>query len=115
MQYIRVYGYGNSEGSGWNSYEEVQVFGNDTCDSLTLVDAKLTENQISFYPNPAKSKLNIVSNKNDIGLVEVFDLLGKKIVSKRIQTDKGYISTPTFSKGIYLIKIDGSLKRFMVE
>mgnify|MGYP003683458695 CR=1 FL=1 len=115
VQYIRVYGYGNSEGSGWNSYEEVQVFGNDTCDSLTLVDAKLTENQISFYPNPAKSKLNIVSNKNDIGLVEVFDLLGKKIVSKRIQTDKGYISTPTFSKGIYLIKIDGSLKRFMVE
>lgn len=114
VRFVRIYGYGNSEGSGWNSYEEVQIYGDDTCASLSIDEHSLINNEISFYPNPAKNTLNIVS-KNEIGWVEVFDLKGKKIMSKRIAKTQGKIETKSLAKGIYLLKVNATLSKFIVE
>jgi poly(beta-D-mannuronate) lyase len=114
VRYVRILGYGNSEGSGWNSYEEVQIFGDDICASLSLDDTNFEENKVTFYPNPAKSKLNIISDK-EIGFVEIYTIRGQKIINQKITENKGNIETKSLAKGIYLIKINGVLSKFIVE
>lgn len=114
VRYIRILGYGNSEGSGWNSYEEVQIFGDNACGSLSVDDTNLVKKEIIFYPNPTKNILNITS-KNVIGWVEIFDLRGKKIMSKKIANTQGKIETKSLTKGIYVIKTTTTLSKFVVE
>lgn len=114
IQYLRIYGYGNSEGSGWNSIEEVQIFGDDSCASLSILNNNFINNYISFYPNPSREIVHIKSNKN-IGLVQIFDTKGKKITSKIIDTNQGFIKTSTFAKGIYIIKNQSSYSKLIIE
>ncbi|MDP5107189.1 MAG: discoidin domain-containing protein [Polaribacter sp.] len=114
VRFVRILGFGNSEGSGWNSYEEVQIFGDDTCASLSLNDTNFRENEVTFYPNPAKNKLNIVSI-HPIGLVEIYTIRGQKIINQKIIENIGSIETKSLAKGIYLIKINGFLSKFIVE
>jgi len=114
VRFVRILGFGNSEGSGWNSYEEVQIFGDDTCASLSLDDTNFEENEVTFYPNPAKNNLNIISDKK-IGLVEIYTIRGQKIINQKIKENTGSIETKSLAKGIYLIKINGVLSKFIVE
>lgn len=114
VRYVRILGFGNSENSGWNSYEEVQIFGDDACASLSLDDNNFRENKFTFYPNPAKNILNIVS-KNPIGFVEIYNIRGQKIINQKIEENTGIIETKSLAKGIYLIKINGTLSKFIVE
>ncbi|MBU3011410.1 discoidin domain-containing protein [Polaribacter vadi] len=114
VQFIRIFGYGNSEGSGWNSYEEVQIFGDDTCASLSVNDNLFNDNKITFYPNPTSQILNLEAI-NKIGLVEIFDLKGKKIISKRFNNNKAIIDVNFLSKGFYIIKTNNSFSKFIVN
>tara|TARA_R110002051_G_scaffold323250_1_gene416255 strand:+ start:209 stop:2671 length:2463 start_codon:yes stop_codon:yes gene_type:complete len=114
VRFVRVLGYGNSEGSGWNSYEEVQIFGDDTCASLSLDETNFEEKGFSFYPNPTKSVLNIIADKQ-IGFVEIYTMRGQKMITQKITENKGSIETKSLAKGIYLIKINGVLSKFIIE
>lgn len=114
VRYVRLLGFGNSEGSGWNSYEEVQIFGEDTCASLSLDDENFGENRFTFYPNPVKNKLTIISDKQ-IGSVEIYNITGQRIINQKIEKTKGIIETKTLAKGIYLIKVRGILSKFIIE
>lgn len=114
VQYVRILGFGNSEESGWNSYEEVQFFGDNNCAILSVSDASFLEKGISFYPNPARNILNI-NAKNQIGLVEVYDLRGKSVLLKEIKDLQGNIETSSLSKGVYILKVKGLFSRFLVE
>ena len=113
IQYVRIYGYGNSEGSGWNSIEEVQIFGNDTCASLSVQDDFFEEHKITYYPNPTKSILYINANKT-IGLVSILDVKGKKIIHKKIEGNEGFVNTTTLAKGVYFIRLDRKMHKFII-
>lgn len=116
VQYIRILGFGNSEGSGWNSYEEVQIFGNTSCASLNISENSFKEMGITIFPVPIKNGfLNIASKDKNIGFVEIFDVSGRKVLTTKINTEKGEIQLNTFAKGIYIIKIDETFRRFLVE
>ncbi|EAQ42774.2 alginate lyase precursor [Polaribacter sp. MED152] len=114
VQFIRIFGYGNSEGSGWNSYEEVQIFGNDSCASLSLEDINLVDNQVQYYPNPTSNLLQITANK-EIGTIEVFDIKGKRILSKKITSNQGTLNVTPLAKGIYFIKRNSISTKFIKE
>ncbi|WP_334056252.1 chondroitinase-B domain-containing protein [Polaribacter sp. P097] len=114
VQFIRIFGYGNSEGSGWNSYEEVQIFGNDSCASLSLEDINLVDNQVQYYPNPTSNLLQITANK-EIGTIEVFDIKGKRILSKKITSSQGTLNVTPLAKGIYFIKRNSISTKFIKE
>ncbi|MFK7747074.1 MAG: chondroitinase-B domain-containing protein, partial [Kordia sp.] len=115
-QYIRILGYGNSEGSGWNSYEEIQIFGEATCPSLSTIENTFLAKGISFYPNPSSQGfIQIKSEKNNIGLVEVFDITGKQISTAKFTKNEAILNVKTLSKGIYILKIQGVVERFFVD
>lgn len=63
----------------------------------------LIEN-FSFYPNPAKNIINFASTKNNISKVQIFNVIGKKVLeTKNIKNNSLNIST--LNKGIYFLRV----------
>ena len=58
---------------------------------------------VSLYPNPASNRLNI-SAANTIQNAEIYNVLGKKVMSVNINKANGSIDVSNLSSGIYLIK-----------
>lgn len=58
-------------------------------------------NKIMVFPNPTSNYINIMSEL-PISLIEIFDLLGKRILTKKIQN---HIDVSHLQSGIYLVKI----------
>jgi poly(beta-D-mannuronate) lyase len=114
-RYVRISGFGNSEGSGWNSYEEVQIFGDESCASLSLKSNSLQDLGITLYPNPAKNILHISAKTETIGKVEVYTIQGKLLLKNTINTFSETIDVSSLSTGIYIIKIQGNFGRFIVN
>lgn len=65
---------------------------------------EFSKNEISLYPNPVKDILNIsLSENTSIESYEVYDLLGKKIISKN--TTENNINVSELSNGVYILKV----------
>ncbi len=87
------------------------------------VDATLSNENFIFsnfkiYPNPAKDFITIKSNDFKINSVEMFSVLGEKLLSKTNITNN-LLRVSQFNAGIYLLKInakDGSLiKKIIIK
>lgn len=113
-QFIRILGYGNSLGSGWNSYEEVKIFGDNSCETLSVNNNSLFKNSVKIYPNPANNKFIIVSD-GKIGDVQIFDLKGNKIFNSIINSSEGTIYFENISKGIYIIKLTSKNYKLIIH
>lgn len=72
----------------------------------------LNKSSFTIYPNPAKNSFFIESKEK--GNVTIYDLSGKKVLSKSKLTGKTQInvSLPT---GIYLVEFNGSTKKLVVN
>lgn len=71
----------------------------------TLSNDRFESNNFSVYPNPTLSVLYL-SNKNqnaEINAIEIFDLLGKKLLSQKQSTNT--IDVSGLQNGIYLLTI----------
>ena len=58
---------------------------------------------LSMYPNPATNFLNI-SAQNTINSVEIFNILGQKVISMSVEDTSASINISNLNTGIYLIK-----------
>ncbi|WP_298779329.1 chondroitinase-B domain-containing protein [uncultured Polaribacter sp.] len=116
VQYVRILGYGNSEGSGWNSYEEVQIFGDGNCASLSTIDTDFISSEITIYPNPIKDNLLFIKSKtSEIGLVQVYNIQGKLLTEKQLNSLEGTMSINNYSSGIYFVKIKNTVKKIVIN
>ena len=62
--------------------------------------------QISVYPNPTSSILNLkIPSSVEVNQVSLFDLLGKKT---EVTYNNGVINISSLSQGVYLLKVDTS-------
>ena len=83
----------------------------DTSGSIVLeapATAGVNENNIidvSIYPNPSSSNWNFRTGNTVITLVEVFNLLGKRVVSQNNNSTNVAISTQGLTSGIYIARI----------
>lgn len=116
IQYVRIYGYGNSEGSGWNSYEEVEIHGNNICSSLSIDNTNLKVNSIEMYPIPTNNGFITLKSKHlKIELIKIFDLSGKLLYSKFIGLNRTKLDVSFLAKGVYILKADNYINRFVVN
>lgn len=77
------------------------LFGSSSVDFNEII-----EKSTHLYPNPAKDNINIVSYAELINSVEVYNLSGQKVLSKKVNngtTTK--INTSGLSKGVYIVDI----------
>lgn len=84
------------------SFDEVLVFVNSDGVVAGIVSEEKTQ-LITFYPNPTQGELTVNSEKIKISSVEVFNLLGVKLLATT-NIENG-ISLEAFPRGTYLIKV----------
>lgn len=89
---IRAWGYNGSAGDFLISAYDASLGANDF-DSLNF----------SVYPNPVKDVLNVSFGQN-ITSVEVYNLLGQKVLAKTLNASEGQIEMNSLSEGTYLVR-----------
>ena len=83
---------------------------------LDVQENSLSSKGLLLYPIPTKNQnLNIQSHNTHIGLVEIYDLGGRTILKKEINSNSGQIDTNSLSTGTYIAKIQGAYGRFVVQ
>ena len=60
---------------------------------------------LNMYPNPASDVLNI-SAQSTINTVEIFNVLGQKVISMQVENTSAEINVSNLNAGIYLIKYE---------
>ena len=80
-------------------------FSNESCVALNITEYN---SKIKLYPNPANDKIYIESQLMNHN-AEIFDINGKLILSKLIDSDVATIDVSNLTTGIYFIKISNEV------
>jgi endoglucanase Acf2 len=73
-----------------------------SCGTLSISD-EILENEITIFPNPAKSQLHIRTTSVEIARAEIYSTLGTLV--KKVSNNKAPINIEEISSGLYLVKI----------
>lgn len=66
------------------------------------------DNEFKIYPNPVVDILSIEMNKKSrFNSIQIFNLIGQKIIEKEYLTNEVKLDLSNFEKGIYILKING--------
>lgn len=102
---IRAYEYGNdvSGNFGISAYD------------ASLSTGSFDAASFKVYPNPVKDVLNL-SYSSEITSVEVFNMLGQKVLVKELNVAQGQIDMSNLNSGNYIVKVtaDGLTKTIKV-
>ncbi len=84
------------------------------CEDVLNVETN-TQNDFSFYPNPAKEELNLKSNEN-MESVTLYNMLGQIVLQHHVNTSSFIIDVSELSVGAYLMKvsINGQISTYKV-
>ena len=75
-----------------------------TANGVGIKDQSL--NQLSIYPNPAKTQITLNATTNQIGkTLKVYDALGKVVYESIIKQEQSNISITNWANGIYTVAI----------
>ena len=95
-----------------------EVFYDNFSLDVTLSVNDVLASEFKIYPNPAKNYLNIESKNIAISSVEMYNIIGKKVISENNLVNSK-LNVSSLSTGIYLLKVNsdaGSLvKKIVVE
>ena len=98
----------------------VDKTGNESVDSETLVISTnftgiviIDKKVFSVYPNPANNILNILSEKEENGTIQVYNISGSNIGNYTINGNRCSIDVSSFPNGLYFIKIGSSVQKFI--
>lgn len=81
--------------------------------SFTVTPLGLTnfnKKAISVYPNPTSNAWNFTSTISGFKSIEIFDVLGNKIINRNFNTNSATIEASALTKGIYFALISGEDK-----
>ncbi len=91
----------NSDGIFWAKIPTVR----GTSTGISPVNNNIAN--ISIYPNPTSSTLNIESGSNIIQSITIFDIAGREVYkSKNLKSLNQSINVNNFPSGIYIVKLD---------
>ena len=70
-----------------------------------------------IYPNPVKSQLIIENEEGKIESVEIYDMIGKVVTNFQLSTFNSQLNIDVshLAKGVYFLKVDGKMVRFVKE
>ena len=105
--YARILFFPMWNGNGWNANAETTTYV-DNITALSSATASIEENElinIYIYPNPSNSDWNFKTSNTIINSIEVFNLLGKRIVLQNNNSSEVSISTQELTSGIYIARI----------
>lgn len=75
-------------------------------DSISGLEINYTFNQLTIYPNPANSTINVKVDKGlEQSILNIYNSLGEVIITTYLNNDIQSININNLSKGIYIINI----------
>jgi hypothetical protein len=79
----------------------------ETFDKVVVVDVKLSAANLTVFPNPATSYVNVSLGNDDYKNVsyDFFDLTGKKVLSEAAKASQQEVSVAALPAGVYYLKI----------
>ncbi len=94
----------------FNLTGEWTAFPNNTFDGLgthnqTLNIQNFNTSEIKLFPNPVKGNIINISTTKDL-TVEIFDVLGKKLLTSKIDSNTNQITISSLKKGVYLVRLN---------
>ena len=107
--YVKLVGYGrfNNDGdkreSAWSAIKEIEFYKTST---LSVNNTSLN-NKIRVYPNPVSSTLNIKADTQNVILVQVYNINGRKVLEYKVDNKKTDINLDVskLTKGTYFVVI----------
>ncbi|WP_339697168.1 choice-of-anchor B family protein [uncultured Marixanthomonas sp.] len=87
-------------------------------DNNELNITELKETNFTIYPNPAKDNLNVVSAISPIQQVEIYSVIGKRILNYTFSDNnkEESLNINSLQSGVYLVKINNlTTKRLVVK
>jgi hypothetical protein len=81
----------------------VKVMGLWDCGALATPTV-LSGGQVNIWPNPVSNELHIDNGANSV--VSIFDLLGQKVFSSIIISNKAIVDIGQLIPGVYVVEID---------
>ena len=76
--------------------------------SRTVTPPDATDRIIKLYPNPATDLVTVTAN-HEISKAEIFDELGRKVLSVTVHNNKQIqLNTKQLSKALYVIRLTGA-------
>ena len=78
---------------------------------------EIIEKTTEVYPNPATDNINIVSYAKLINSIDVYNLSGQKVISKKVNATTTKLNINSLAKGVYILDIKSkvsSVKRKII-
>nr|WP_321244054.1 T9SS type A sorting domain-containing protein [uncultured Psychroserpens sp.] len=91
-----------------------------TMQGLTLSEDTVEINDFKIAPNPAKNNFTLeLSAFNNNSVIEIYDVLGKKILNRKVNSITTLFDISSWNSGLYIIKISSEnsvlTKRFVKQ
>ncbi len=79
--------------------------------TLSNEEFDIDTNSLKIYPNPAKNQLKVVSLRNSLEKITIYNMLGQIVYSKGAADNKLDIDLSSLKKGVYLLRVlsDGKI------
>lgn len=98
--------------NGQNLYiDNVRFY--ETQDPIGIVD--LIETDFSIYPNPSTGLVSVARTTADNAIVKFYNAEGKVVEQTTITGSYHQYNLKNWSKGIYILELDGIRKRFILK
>lgn len=87
----------------YRSAPNLDIYDYSTC--IGLEDLKKEELEFIAYPNPAKDNITIQTKQLKGGSLFVYDIMGKEVLSAKINNDETNLSLNNLKAGVYILKV----------
>ena len=102
--YFAFYAFSDTSGVDNDLFiDNFQITASSLSDTAGVEDESLVT--LNMYPNPAIDVLNI-SSQSTINTVEIFNILGQKVITMQVEDTSAEINVSNLNAGIYLIKYE---------
>jgi len=95
------------------------LLSNEVCIKDNSIEEQI--NKFNIYPNPANNELQITNYELRNGVIEIYDVYGRKLLSNHLITSSPHhlINISSLSSGVYFIRLTdvqvSSIQRFIKE
>ncbi len=74
-----------------------------------------TKDNITIYPNPTKTTINIQSTQSNNSNVKIYDAIGQVYVDEKLTNQNTSLNILHLQSGIYFIKVGDTVQKFVKE
>jgi hypothetical protein len=106
--------WGDTRNGRMNIYFSKTIVSTNTNVGVTLLEGEAPK--WSLFPNPTKNYLNVTLSNEMFGKeISVYDISSKELFRQKISDASIKINTQNFTKGVYFLKIEDEVQRFVKE